>query len=219
MPNVIGYKDLSNLYIKPAAEPTRTISDIDLKSASEPERVLNPIVSESYMRQYIEEHGGITPTGNIEITENTTEPLDIAQYATATVNVSGGGDSMLKTTLTVVNNTNHLVTLLPIEMRTDCFLLNNNVVNIPINTEGAIILDGSNMPEIELQSSQTMTLDLYYCVSLGAAPSTGIKFTSTDAFTVSNVVNFTYNSEFDAYLVTDLSIDSSITVTLTPSLG
>lgn len=32
-------------------------------------------------------HGGITPTGNIAITENTVEPLDIAQYATATVNV------------------------------------------------------------------------------------------------------------------------------------
>lgn len=38
-------------------------------------------------------HSGITPSGNIEITENTAEgsPLNIAQYATATVNVSGGG--------------------------------------------------------------------------------------------------------------------------------
>lgn len=42
-------------------------------------------------------HSGITPTGNIAITENTAEgvPLDIAQYATATVNVSGGGDNYL----------------------------------------------------------------------------------------------------------------------------
>lgn len=37
----------------------------------------------------------IVPTGNIEITENTPEgePLNISQYATATVNVSGGGGS------------------------------------------------------------------------------------------------------------------------------
>ncbi|WP_405376488.1 hypothetical protein [Pseudobutyrivibrio sp.] len=36
---------------------------------------------------------GSAPSGNIEITENTAEgePLDISQYATATVNVSGGG--------------------------------------------------------------------------------------------------------------------------------
>lgn len=35
------------------------------------------------------------PSGNIEITENTEEgePLDISQYATATVNVAGGGGS------------------------------------------------------------------------------------------------------------------------------
>lgn len=38
---------------------------------------------------------GSAPTGNIEITENTAEPLNIAQYATATVNVSGGGDNYL----------------------------------------------------------------------------------------------------------------------------
>lgn len=36
---------------------------------------------------------GAAPSGNIEITENTAEgePLDISQYATATVNVAGGG--------------------------------------------------------------------------------------------------------------------------------
>lgn len=34
--------------------------------------------------------GGITPSGNIEITENG-ENINVAQYATATVNVSGGG--------------------------------------------------------------------------------------------------------------------------------
>lgn len=38
---------------------------------------------------------GSAPSGNIEITENTAEgePLDVSQYATATVNVAGGGGS------------------------------------------------------------------------------------------------------------------------------
>lgn len=41
-------------------------------------------------------HSGITPSGNIEITENTAEgePLDVSQYATATVNVAGGGGNI-----------------------------------------------------------------------------------------------------------------------------
>ena len=48
-------------------------------------------------------HGGVTPTGNIEITENTPEgePLDISQYATATVNVSGGGANFIDLSVTV----------------------------------------------------------------------------------------------------------------------
>lgn len=49
---------------------------------------------------------GAAPSGNIAITENTAEgePLDVSQYATATVNVSGGGSSDLTTaTVTLVN--------------------------------------------------------------------------------------------------------------------
>ena len=50
-------------------------------------------------------HGGTTPTGNIAITENTVEPLDISQYATATVNVAGGLATLIKTV-----NLGHLTT-------------------------------------------------------------------------------------------------------------
>lgn len=47
------------------------------------------------------------PSGNIEITENTAEPLDISQYATATVNVSGGGGLPEKIlTVTLINPEN-----------------------------------------------------------------------------------------------------------------
>lgn len=156
---------------------------------------------------------GSAPSGNIEITENG-ENINVAPYATATVNVSGGGGSMLKTTLTIVNSTGGVVRQLPIEMRLDYVLLNNNVIGVPINSDGAIVMDASNMPEIELQNNQTMTLILYYGVALGSSPSRGIKFASAGTATISNAVNFTFNEDAGAYLVTDGSIDSSITVTL-----
>lgn len=53
----------------------------------------------------------IVPTGNIEITENTAEgePLNIAPYATATVNVSGGGLSVYTCTLHCINSSDESV--------------------------------------------------------------------------------------------------------------
>lgn len=50
---------------------------------------------------------GAAPSGNIAITENTTEgePLDVSQYATATVNVAGGGDSPVPMCEITVTNT------------------------------------------------------------------------------------------------------------------
>ncbi len=57
-------------------------------------------------------YNNISPavSGNIEITENTAEgePLDISQYATATVNVAGGGGIPL-CTLTFINNRQNAV--------------------------------------------------------------------------------------------------------------
>ena len=64
-------------------------------------RVLNPIVSESYMNRYIESEGYIKPSGTVTISENTTEPLDIAQYRYADVNVSGGGGGLSVYTCTL----------------------------------------------------------------------------------------------------------------------
>lgn len=55
-------------------------------------RVLNPIVSESYMKGYIKDEGLIKPEGKITITENGTD-IDVAQFRTADVSVSGGGES------------------------------------------------------------------------------------------------------------------------------
>ena len=59
-------------------------------------------------------HGGVTPTGNIEITENTPEgePLDVSQYATATVNVSGGGGDFTTAEVTITTGEGTTGTLL-----------------------------------------------------------------------------------------------------------
>ena len=75
-------------------------------------RVLNPIVSESYMNRYIESEGYIKPSGTVTISENTTEPLDIAQYRYADVNVSGGGGGyeLYDLTVTLVNNSINSIT-------------------------------------------------------------------------------------------------------------
>lgn len=50
------------------------------------------------------------PSGNIAITENTAEgePLDVSQYATATVNVSGGGGDFTTANVTITSNDNAL---------------------------------------------------------------------------------------------------------------
>lgn len=49
---------------------------------------------------------GSAPSGNIEITENTAEgeSLDISQYATATVNVAGGGGELIGCNVTIIND-------------------------------------------------------------------------------------------------------------------
>lgn len=50
---------------------------------------------------------GSAPSGNIEITENTAEgePLDISQYATATVNVAGGSSDWTTAQITLIPTT------------------------------------------------------------------------------------------------------------------
>lgn len=58
-------------------------------------------MSADYWNEFAE--GAIVPTGDISITEN--GEVDVAQYATANVNVEGGGSSDFTTaTVTVVNN-------------------------------------------------------------------------------------------------------------------
>ena len=88
-------------------------------------------------------HSGITPTGNIEITENTAEgvPLDIAQYATATVNVAGG-DSVSTATIALTHSAG----------------VNNIVLSAPyVDTENNYIA-----LSLGLNAGNTKTVDYLY---------------------------------------------------------
>ena len=72
-------------------------------------RVLNPIVSESYMKDYIESEGFIKPSGKITITENGTD-IDVRQYRTADVDVTGGGGDSIPIRYikcNIINNTTY----------------------------------------------------------------------------------------------------------------
>ena len=51
--------------------------------------------------------GAIVPTGEISITEN--GEVDVAAYATANVNVEGGGGDFTTVTVTFVNNTSQMM--------------------------------------------------------------------------------------------------------------
>lgn len=71
------------------SEPTRAANDLgQLGDPAEKERVLNPIVSESYMQKYIEEHGGAGESFNkIDITIiNDTDTAQTVSYVVTDLN-------------------------------------------------------------------------------------------------------------------------------------
>lgn len=101
---------------------------------------------------------GAAPSGNIEITENTEEgePLDISQYATATVNVAGGGATIKTMPVTIINNTSYTVFIrVPhwlnsgylqggIEIPTnETATIDTNIFYVPTDELYSVLLDGS----------------------------------------------------------------------------
>ena len=150
-------------------------------------------------------HSGITPTGNIEITENG-ENINVAQYATATVNVSGG-ETIPLLTATVVNNSTH------------------NVDTGGVSDYHYPILVNNVLEEyVEISANDTEQLNYLYCnwgTDGFVAP---IYFTdNTDnqrIITVSDAVNCTYNALLNALVITDHTLPASATITITyPSEG
>lgn len=81
------------------SEPTRAANDLgQLGDPAEKERVLNPIVSESYMQKYIEEHGGGGGVemlqGAVTIVNNT--GMDLPFNANSTLVLSTGGNALAR---------------------------------------------------------------------------------------------------------------------------
>ena len=191
------------------SEPTRVANDLgQLGDPAEKERVLNPIVSEAYMIA----HGGITPTGTIEITSNGTG-IDVAQYRYADVSVSGGVE-LLKTVLTLINEKDTDISIPAGSFLYDYAIIlsdfidnaaNRLTTHIDIDNE-LHVLDLSNLIPT-LPANTTATYNLYY-LSNDTACNPAIEFSENYG---SQLSNMTFDT--DAFVVDDATADSAITFT------
>lgn len=139
------------------SEPTRAANDLgQLGDPAEKERVLNPIVSESYMQKYIEEHGG--GGGNIPLCTLTV----IAPAGTGSSSSSGWSafvDNVLRQPV-FYEGTN--TALLPyvydegitlfLALQPDAVFEFSNPVNIDLSDDWPIIIDETQ------DSSLTLTV-------------------------------------------------------------
>lgn len=141
------------------------------------------------------------PTGNIELTENA-ENVDIAQYATATVNVSGGGVSYKKLSVHFVNDSGLAVpsTILPsILLEEDKLFLNGT----PLNLDDGGTADLDFLYYVYEEDNTT-----YYVVNFGEIAQ--YVQSATDA------VNCSWTS-MGVIDITDGTLDASITLNMVGS--
>lgn len=160
----------------------------------------------------------IVPTGNIEITENTAEgePLDISQYATATVNVSGGGSEVLKTQFTVVNENDETANVpSTIMLYGYCVNMHDfsdvapNRLLTNLDEDGNFVIQLSTLlPTVP--ANTTLTFDLFYVKTLMLESDCAIEIGEMAG---SQITNMEYDT--DAYVVTDKTDNSAITYTIT----
>ena len=146
-------------------------------------------------------HGGITPTGNIEITENG-ENINVAPYATATVNVTGGGGGGEIPTLTI--------TLKP-------------APEASVAELGAIAsFNGTNYVKVPYSSISTDTnteiIDLYYYLG---SETTYMQYSAFSDI-VTGVITGTYGdfvncalNDWGDLIITDPTLPSSCSITFT----
>ena len=159
---------------------------------------------------------GAGVSGNIEITENG-ENINVAPYATATVNVSGsGGLDLLHTDLTITNESAVDVSLLniPLTVYGYSILISDIVTQAPNllktsvddNTDLAIEL---NLLGLTIPANGSISIPLYYITKNTTAPDCYINTTLTG----SNLVNMASGEE-NYFDVTDATENSSITLTI-----
>lgn len=159
---------------------------------------------------------GAAPSGNIEITENTAEPLNIAQYATATVNVAGGGSLPVgKCTITIVNSAESTMNIdfgdsaIPLfrggglTVYNNAFMATSDYFSDSLGEDHPVITPG-----------QSLETDSYY----DANNTLAVGYTTANGYSiqVSNIVNMEISPAEDEvdYIVTDTTLDSAITLTV-----
>ncbi|MBQ1315571.1 MAG: hypothetical protein IIY57_05205 [Erysipelotrichaceae bacterium] len=156
---------------------------------------------------------GAGVSGNIEITENG-ENINVAPYATATVNVAGGGSLPVgKCTVTIVNSAESTTNIDFSDSGTPINLIDGYIAHDNYLAVSNTYFEVEEAPVIA--PGESLTLDLYYG-HLTGNEGTGVYFNNQPgyAFTTSNVNNLEYSTESEYYAVTDHDNDSSITLTV-----
>lgn len=146
---------------------------------------------------------GAGVSGNIEITENG-ENINVAPYATATVNVAGGGgDTLLKTMVTIINPFGEdTVPINPITQLSG-YAYKNSVGFLDVIP---------NLDDIVVPAESSVTFPLYYTDTAHSGNVMAGFYGPSTCF--SNLVNMTWIENYGVCGVTDATIDSSITITL-----
>ena len=145
-------------------------------------------------------------SGNIEITENG-ENINVAPYATATVNVSGGGGSdLLHTTVTIVNNRSSAyvpdATLIGYAVQ----LSELDDTNEPVLYSDSHMVDLSDL-SLSVPRNSSLTFNAYYLNSQTTEYSGGIMGVDSTA----TATNMIYVAEPGGWGITDITLNSSLT--------
>lgn len=126
--------------------------------------------------------GGFTPTGEIEITENGT--FDVAQFASALVNVEGGGGGGSYVSKCDVGELTTEKTSATITIEHKLGVTPDFVVIVPKNPDGVLIDSGYTVGGIKLGT--------YFC-GISSTKGTGAKGFSTSVNTIQNLTSTTFD--------------------------
>lgn len=157
---------------------------------------------------------GPAVSGNIEITENG-ENINVAPYATATVNVSGGGGgglNLLHTTVTIKNESSDTI-------QPDCMLfgyavllsdfseLNEHVLHTTTTSENPLCQVNLSDLNISIGNGESFTFNAYYANYQTTQYSGGIIAPEQGAI----ATNMTYDSGWG---IVDATQNSTLTITI-----
>ena len=150
------------------------------------------------------------PSGNIEITENG-ENINVAPYATATVNVSGGGGlDKLKTTVTITNNegTQDSFNFMSV-IGGDSYVLISSDEDYYITLEPIMTYAGET-----LAYGQSIEQDWYYYAKANPFEVVFLQIPEASVSITTNNMTRVENNGAVGYRVTDMTANSSFNITV-----